>query len=99
MRSGGWHLFTEGVDGSKAVFHDCRDFLKQRRDNPIHVRSKINDPMVSERLGPLPCPRPTTNLGKGQQVLEKHKGIGDSEMFRRQTLKVSTASPGKITCS
>ncbi|KAM2264081.1 hypothetical protein ACFXTI_040287 [Malus domestica] len=82
-RSGGRHLLTEGVEGSKVVFRDCRDFLKQRRDNPIHVSSKINDPRVSERLGPLPCPRLVTNLGKGQQVLEKHEGIGDSEMFRQ----------------
>ncbi|KAM2264625.1 hypothetical protein ACFXTI_040764 [Malus domestica] len=64
-RSGGRHLLIEGVEGSKAVFHDCRDFLKQRQDNPIHLSSKINDPRVSERLGPLPCPRPATNLGKG----------------------------------
>ncbi|KAM1964245.1 hypothetical protein ACFX15_044729 [Malus domestica] len=85
-RSGGRHLLTEGVEGLKAVFYDCQDFLKQRRDNLIHVSSKINDSRVSERLGPLPCPRPTTNLGKGQQVLEKHEGIGDSEMFRQTYL-------------
>ncbi|KAM2541971.1 hypothetical protein TB2_021470 [Malus domestica] len=86
MRSGGRHLLTEGVEGSKAVFHNCRDFLKQCRDNPIHVSSKINDPRVSERLGPLPCPRSATNLGKRQQVLEKHEGIGDLEMFRQTYL-------------
>ncbi|KAM1548374.1 hypothetical protein ACFX15_009080 [Malus domestica] len=80
--SGGRHLLTEGMEGSKVVFLDCRDFLKQRRDNPIHVSSKIIDPRVSERLGPLPCSRSATNLGKGQQVLEKHEGIRDSEMFR-----------------
>ncbi|KAM2253132.1 hypothetical protein ACFX1S_007560 [Malus domestica] len=44
---------------------------------------RINDPRVSERFGPLPCPRPATNLGKGQQVLEKHEGVRDSEMFRQ----------------
>ncbi|KAM1182311.1 hypothetical protein ACFX19_000820 [Malus domestica] len=77
-RSGGRHLLTEGVEGLKAVFRHCRDFLKHCRDNPIQVSSKINDPRVSERLGPLPCPKPTTNLGKGQQVLEKHEGIRDS---------------------
>ncbi|KAM2710667.1 hypothetical protein EV2_048208 [Malus domestica] len=27
-RSAGRHLFTEGVERSKAVFRDCRDFLK-----------------------------------------------------------------------
>ncbi|KAM1716891.1 hypothetical protein ACFX11_024802 [Malus domestica] len=86
MRSGGRHLLTEGVEGSKVVFRDCRDFLKQRRDNHIHVSLKINDPWISERLGPLSCPRPATNLGKGQQVLEKHKGIGDSDMFRQTYL-------------
>ncbi|KAM1908280.1 hypothetical protein ACFX14_027818 [Malus domestica] len=47
-RSGGRHLLTEEVKGSKAIFHDCRDFLKQLRNNLIHVSSKINDPMVSE---------------------------------------------------
>ncbi|KAM1171958.1 hypothetical protein ACFX2G_022592 [Malus domestica] len=82
-RSGGRHLLTEEVEGSKSIFRDCRDFLKQHRDNPIYVSSKINDPRVSERLGPLPCPRPVTNLGKGQQVLEKHEGIWDLEMFRQ----------------
>ncbi|KAM1818768.1 hypothetical protein ACFX11_000530 [Malus domestica] len=85
-RSGGRHLLTEGVEGSKAVFRDCRDFLKQRRDNPIHVSSKINDPRVSKRLSPIICPRPATNLGKRQQVLEKHEGIEDSEMFRQTYL-------------
>ncbi|KAM1724535.1 hypothetical protein ACFX11_022973 [Malus domestica] len=74
------------MEGSKAVFRDCRDFLKQHRGNPIYVSSKINDPRVSERLGPLPCTRLTTNLGKGQQVLEKHEGIGNSEMFRQTYL-------------
>ncbi|KAM1242755.1 hypothetical protein ACFX2G_035074 [Malus domestica] len=29
-RSGGRHLLTKGVEGSKAIFYDCRDFLKQR---------------------------------------------------------------------
>ncbi|KAM1522326.1 hypothetical protein ACFX13_012630 [Malus domestica] len=77
---------VRGVEGSKAVFHNCRDFLKQRRDNLIHVSSKINDPRVAERLDPLPCPRLTTNLGKRQQVLEKHEGIGDFEMFRQTYL-------------
>ncbi|KAM1910703.1 hypothetical protein ACFX13_039314 [Malus domestica] len=74
------------MEGLKAVFRDCRDFLKQRRDNLIHVSSKINDQKVSERLGPLSCPRLATNLGKGQQVLEKHEGIRDSEMFRHTYL-------------
>ncbi|KAM2189209.1 hypothetical protein ACFX1R_032663 [Malus domestica] len=64
-RSRGKHLFTEGVEGSKAVYRDCRDFLKQRRENLIHISSKINDPKVSERLGPLPRPRPAANLGNG----------------------------------
>ncbi|KAM2220587.1 hypothetical protein ACFX1S_019778 [Malus domestica] len=81
-RSRGKHLLTEGVEGSKAVYRDCQDFLKQRRENPIHISSKINDPRVSERLGPLPRPRPAVNLGNGQQVPEEHEGTGDSEMFR-----------------
>ncbi|KAM2747367.1 hypothetical protein PS2_022845 [Malus domestica] len=29
-RSGGRHLIAEGLEGSKAVYHDCQDFLKQR---------------------------------------------------------------------
>ncbi|KAM2152207.1 hypothetical protein ACFX1R_046561 [Malus domestica] len=74
-RSEGRHLLTEGVEGSKAIFCDCRDFLKQSRDNLIHVSSKINDSRVSERLNPFLCSRPATNLGKGQQALEKHEGI------------------------
>ncbi|KAM1068088.1 hypothetical protein ACFX2A_000085 [Malus domestica] len=81
-RSRGKHLFTEGVEGSKAVYRDCQDFLKQRRENLIHISSKINDPRVSERLGPLPRPRPVANLGNGQQVPEEHEGTGDSEIFR-----------------
>ncbi|KAM1404615.1 hypothetical protein ACFX2I_013080 [Malus domestica] len=62
-RSGGRHLLTEGLEGSKAVSRDCRDFLKQCRENTLHICSKINDPRVSERLGPLPRPRPAANLG------------------------------------
>ncbi|KAM1164269.1 hypothetical protein TB2_023446 [Malus domestica] len=65
-RSRGKHLLTEGVEGSKAVYRDCRDFLKQRRENLIHISTKINDPIVSERVGPLPRPRPASNLGNGQ---------------------------------
>ncbi|KAM1183939.1 hypothetical protein ACFX19_002230 [Malus domestica] len=83
MRSGGRHFFAEGAEGSKAVFRDCRDFLKQRRENSIHISSKINDPRISERLGPLPRPKLATNLGKGQQVLERHEGTGDLEVFRQ----------------
>ncbi|KAM1191479.1 hypothetical protein ACFX2G_012170 [Malus domestica] len=65
-RSGGRHLLAEGLEGSKAFDRDCRDFLKQRRENPLHICSKINDPRVFERLGPLPRPRPSVNLGKKQ---------------------------------
>ncbi|KAM1513411.1 hypothetical protein ACFX1Z_024841 [Malus domestica] len=39
--------------------------------------------MVSERLGPLPRPRPVANLGKERQVPEGHEGAGDSEVFRQ----------------
>ncbi|KAM2357586.1 hypothetical protein ACFX1X_006542 [Malus domestica] len=53
-RSGGRHLIAEGLEGSKAVYCDCRDFLKQRRENPLHICSKINDLRVSERLSPFP---------------------------------------------
>ena len=82
-RSGGRHLLAEGAEGSKAVYRDCRDFLKQRREDPIHISSKINDPRVSERLGPLPYPKSATNLGKERQVLEEYEGVGDSELFRQ----------------
>ncbi|KAM1039858.1 hypothetical protein ACFX2C_029207 [Malus domestica] len=82
-RSGGKHLLAEGLEGSKAVYRDCRDFLKQRRENPFHICSKINDPMVSERLGPLPRPRHAANLGKERHVLEEHEGTWDSEVFRQ----------------
>ncbi|KAM1152443.1 hypothetical protein ACFX19_035658 [Malus domestica] len=49
--------------------------------------------MVSERLGPLPRPRPTANLGKEQQVPEEHEGTWDSS--DKLALEVSTASPRK----
>ncbi|KAM2523294.1 hypothetical protein PS1_030135 [Malus domestica] len=67
-RGGGRHLLAEGLEGSKVVYRDCRDFLKQRRENPLDICSKINDPRVSKRLGPLPRPRLAANLGKEQQV-------------------------------
>ncbi|KAM2445216.1 hypothetical protein ACFX1W_013194 [Malus domestica] len=82
-RSGGRHLFAEGLEGSKTVYRDCQDFLKQRRENPLHICSKINDPRVSNRLSPLPRPRPVVNLGKEQQVPEEHKGTRDLEVFRQ----------------
>ncbi|KAM2181479.1 hypothetical protein ACFX1Q_032069 [Malus domestica] len=34
-RSGGRHFLAEGLEGSKAVYRDCRDFLKQCRENPL----------------------------------------------------------------
>ncbi|KAM2782434.1 hypothetical protein COP1_012040 [Malus domestica] len=71
-RSGGRHLLVEGLEGSKSAYRDCRDFLKQRRENPLHMCSKINDPRVSERLDPLPRPRPAANLGKERQIPEEH---------------------------
>ncbi|KAM1287172.1 hypothetical protein ACFX2J_001126 [Malus domestica] len=83
IRSRGRHLLTEGLERSKAVYRDCRDFLKQCRENPLHICSKINDPRVSERLDPLLRPRPAANLGKEQQVLEEHEGTEDSEVFRQ----------------
>ncbi|KAM1216403.1 hypothetical protein EV1_012757 [Malus domestica] len=82
-RSGGKHLLAEGLEGSKTVYRDCRDFLKKCRENPIHICSKINDPRVSKRLGPLPRPRPAANLGREQHVLEEHEDTGDSEVFRQ----------------
>ncbi|KAM1027038.1 hypothetical protein ACFX2A_040850 [Malus domestica] len=69
-RSGGRHLIAEGLEGSKAVYHDCRDFLKQRRENPLHICSKINDPRVSERLGDSEVfrqTRPRSQYGKSKE--------------------------------
>ncbi|KAM2029062.1 hypothetical protein EV2_041465 [Malus domestica] len=83
MRSGGRHLIAEGLEESKAVYRDCRDFLKQRRHNPLHISSKINDPRVSERLSLLPRPRLAAHLRKERQVPEEHEGTGDSEVFRQ----------------
>ncbi|KAM2081341.1 hypothetical protein ACFX1T_034989 [Malus domestica] len=94
-RSGGRHLLVEGLEGTKYVYRDCRGFLKQRRENPLHICSKINDPRVSERLSPIPRPRPVANLEKERQVPEEHKGTGDSEVFYRLALEVNTASPRK----
>ncbi|KAM1294462.1 hypothetical protein ACFX2H_014377 [Malus domestica] len=85
-RSGGRHLLAEGLEELKAVYLDCRDFLKQRRENPLHICSKINDLRVSERLGPLPRLRPAANLGKERHVLEEHGGTRDFEVFRQTRL-------------
>ncbi|KAM1907627.1 hypothetical protein ACFX14_027240 [Malus domestica] len=86
-RSGGKHLLAEGLEGSKAVYCDCQDFLKQRQENPLHICSKINDPKVSKRLSPLPRPMPAANLGNERQVPEEHEGTGDSEVFRQTRLR------------
>ncbi|KAM1858199.1 hypothetical protein ACFX14_008211 [Malus domestica] len=88
-RNGGRHLLTEGLEGSKVVYCDCQDFLKQHRENPFHICSKINDPRVSERLGPFPRPRPAANLGKELKV---RMTLRYSD---RLALEVSTASPRK----
>ncbi|KAM2202441.1 hypothetical protein ACFX1R_002154 [Malus domestica] len=86
-RSGGRHLLAEGLEQSKAIYRDCRDFLKQRRENPLHICSKINDPRVNERLSPLLRPKPAANLGKERHVLEEHEGTGDSKVFRQTRLR------------
>ncbi|KAM2068764.1 hypothetical protein FF2_000364 [Malus domestica] len=82
-RSGGKQLLAEGLEGSKAVYRDCRDFLKQRQENPLHICLKINDPRTSERLSPLPRPKPVANLGKEQQVPKELEGTRDSKVFRQ----------------
>ncbi|KAM2773105.1 hypothetical protein COP1_018158 [Malus domestica] len=74
-------FLQKGLEGSKAVYCDCRDFLKQRQENPLPICLKINDSKFSERLGPLPRPRPAANLGKERQVPNEHEGTGDSEVF------------------
>ncbi|KAM2661363.1 hypothetical protein EV2_023685 [Malus domestica] len=76
-------LRPEAGEVEEAVYRDCRDFLKQRRENYLHICSKINALRVSERLGPLPRPRPAANLGKERHVQEEHEGTGDSEVFRQ----------------
>ncbi|XP_050144415.1 uncharacterized protein LOC126620000 [Malus sylvestris] len=86
-RSGGRHLLAEGLEASKVVYRDCRDFLKQRRENPLHISLKINDPRVSEKLSPLPRPMPAAHLRKERQVLEEHEGTKDSEVFRQTRLR------------
>ncbi|KAM1027464.1 hypothetical protein ACFX2A_041221 [Malus domestica] len=86
-RSGGRHILGEGLEESKAIYCDYQDFLKQRRENPLHISSKINDPMVSERLGPLPRPRRASNLGNERHVPEEHEGTRDSEVFRKTCLR------------
>ncbi|KAM1053803.1 hypothetical protein ACFX2C_001242 [Malus domestica] len=86
-RSEGRHLLAEGLEQSKAIYRDCRDFLKQRRENPLHICSKINDPRVNERLSPLLRPKPAANLGKERHVLEEHEGTGDSKVFRQTRLR------------
>ncbi|KAM1512728.1 hypothetical protein ACFX1Z_024257 [Malus domestica] len=93
-RSGGRHLIAKGLEGSTTIYHDCQDFLKQRQENPLHISSEINDPRVSERLGPLPRPRPAANLGNERQVPEEHKGTGDSEVFG-QTRPISQYGESK----
>ncbi|KAM1160264.1 hypothetical protein ACFX19_033894 [Malus domestica] len=82
-RSGRRHLLAEGLEGSKVVYCDCRYFLKQCRENPLHISSKINDPRVFKRLDPLLRPRSTAHLWKERQVPEEHEGTGDSEVFRQ----------------
>ena len=82
-RSEGRHLLAEGVEGSKVVYRDCQDFLRQRRENPIHISSKVNDPRVSEKFGPLPCPKPIANLGNERHVLKEYEGTGDLGAFRQ----------------
>ncbi|KAM2120646.1 hypothetical protein ACFX1Q_018556 [Malus domestica] len=93
-RSGGRHLLAEGLEGSKAVYRDCRDFLKQRQENPLHICSKINDPRVSKRLGSLLRPRLVTNLGKKRHVLEEHEGTyGD---LRKKILVVHDSTQNSL---
>ena len=65
------------------MYSDCRDFLRQRRENQIHISSKVNDPRVSERFGPLPCPTPIANLRNERHVLAAYEGTGDSGTFRQ----------------
>ncbi|KAM2985928.1 hypothetical protein FF2_006270 [Malus domestica] len=82
-RSRGRHLLAEGLEGSKIVYRDCRGFLKQRQENPFHICLKINNPRVSERLSPIPQPRPAANLGNERHVPEEHEGTWDFEVFRQ----------------
>ncbi|KAM1165663.1 hypothetical protein ACFX2G_025486 [Malus domestica] len=40
-RSGGRHLLAEGLEGSKVVYRNCRDFLKQRREIPFTYARRL----------------------------------------------------------
>ncbi|KAM2871195.1 hypothetical protein FF1_018865 [Malus domestica] len=59
-RNGGRHLLTEGLEGSKTVYSDCRDFLKQLERIPsTYARRSITqgflkDSVPSHNLGQLP---------------------------------------------
>ena len=83
---GGASLQKEWKD-RRAVYRDCRDFLRQRRENPIHISSRIKDPKVIKGLSPLPQRRPASNPGKERQALEGQEGVGDSGDFQRTRLR------------
>ncbi|KAM2963982.1 hypothetical protein FF2_021827 [Malus domestica] len=92
-QQGGSPSFDMGILDEERVNHQNIDqhetslnpaaWTRSRRKNPFHICSKINDPRVSERLGPLPRPRPAANLGKERHVLDEHEGTRDSEVFRQ----------------
>ncbi|KAM2762353.1 hypothetical protein PS2_014083 [Malus domestica] len=80
-KSGGRHIFTEGMERSRAVYRDCRDFLRQRLENSIHIGSRVKDPRVIKGISPLPQRRPTPNPRKEPHALEGQEGEGDSGDF------------------
>ncbi|KAM2323103.1 hypothetical protein ACFXTH_019700 [Malus domestica] len=87
MRNEGRHFLAEGMERSRAIYRDCRDFLRQRRENSIHIGSKVKDPRVIERLGPLPQRRPTPNPRNEPYALEGQEGEGDLGDFQTAHLE------------
>ncbi|KAM1556726.1 hypothetical protein ACFX10_040225 [Malus domestica] len=78
-RSGGRHLLAEGAEGSKTVYRDCWNFLKQRRENSIHISLR------SMTQGFLKARSPTTaqagyQFGEGAtsyRETRRNKGLRD----------------------
>ncbi|KAM2020325.1 hypothetical protein ACFX1T_023020 [Malus domestica] len=81
--------FDMGIPDEERANHQNIDQHETSLNPAASTRSKKSGGrhLLAERLGPLPHPRPANNLGKGQQVLKKHEGIGDSEMFRQTYLE------------
>ncbi|KAM2392300.1 hypothetical protein ACFX1X_035803 [Malus domestica] len=49
-KSGGRHLLAEGLEGSKAIYLDYRDFLKQRRENPLVKKNPTKKILLLQKV-------------------------------------------------